>query len=278
MDILIIDRDSLTNQLLSAKLTALGHEVIIEPNKNDALERIKGNNFDCVMIDPAPLSDALPIVVGVLRCLEGRQRPYMMILSKTATEIDAINAFSHDVLRKPFSSQDIEMKVSNAKRLMDIEYDLAKQDDIRSAGGLIGKAAFNQLFLSAMDRAFRYTEKSVIILLGMTNYDDIAAQAGQEEAEKIVVQLVEKMSFMRRQSDVIGRLGPHDFGIMLQRSSYENESIDALNRFADVLDKFVAEFAGASHAPRIELHMIELPKGALLKEKRVPLSREKQND
>lgn len=273
MDILVIDRDPLTNQLLSARLEAMGHAVTVEANKNEAFEKIKAESFDCILFDPAPLSDALPIVVNILRCVGDRRRPYLILLSKTATEADAVSAFTHNVLHKPFGSQDVETKIGNAKRLIDIEANLATQDDTRSGGGLIGRAAFNQLFLSAMDRAFRYTEKSMIVLISMVNYDDIIATDNMDAAEDIVTRLSEKMTHMRRQSDVIGRLGPHDFGIMLQRPQYESESVDALNRFSEILNEFAGEFMGGAAAPYLDLDLISLPQGELVKRVRVPLSR-----
>src|SRR5579871_4170243 len=61
MQILVIDRESLTNQLIAAKLEAKGHIVKAEPNKNLAFDMIKAGGLDCVMVDPAPLSEARPV-------------------------------------------------------------------------------------------------------------------------------------------------------------------------------------------------------------------------
>jgi len=274
MDILVIDRESLTNQLISSKLTAAGHTVTVEPNKNEAFEKIKSRPFDCIMVDPYPLSEARPVVVGIWRSIQTPVKPYLLLLSKSATPEEAILAGANDVLIKPFSSADIETKTGNAERLMDISRHLAREDNVHSSGGMIGKAAFNQLYLSAIDRAFRYGERSLIVFVEMTNYDAIAAAAGAEAAEETVRQLTEKMTYMRRQSDVIGRLGAKDFGILLQRPQYETEPVDAINRFSEILDKFNQEFADKSLAPQLELNLVELPQGALHEQRLVPLPQE----
>ncbi len=273
MDILVIDRESLTNQLISTKLSAKGHSVTVEPNKNEAFEKIKSHPYDCIMVDPYPLSEARPVVVGIWKCLKGSVKPYLLLLSKTASTEEAILAGTNDVLKKPFSNQDIEIKTGNAERLMDIARHLESVDDVHSFGGMIGKAAFNQLFLSAIDRSFRYGERSLIVFLEMTNYDELLAKAGAAATEQTLVKLTEKMTFMRRQSDVIGRLGPKDFGILLQRPHYETEPLDAINRFTEILDKFYADFADPSLAPQIELDLVELPQGTLLEERFVPSQR-----
>ncbi|MDE2336791.1 MAG: diguanylate cyclase [Alphaproteobacteria bacterium] len=276
MDILVIDRESLTNQLISSKLAAKGHTVTVEPNKNEAFEKIKSNSYDCIMVDPYPLSEARPVVVGIWKCLRAPVKPYLLLLSKTATTEEAILAGTNDVLQKPFSSQDIDVKTGNAERLMDISRHLARVDDVHSSGGMIGKAAFNQLFLSAIDRSFRYGERSLIVFIEMTNYDEVAAAGGADGIEDTLRKLTEKMTFMRRQSDVIGRLGAQNFGILLQRPQYETEPLDAINRFSEILDKFYAEFENEALAPKLELNLVELPQGTLHEERFVPARRMKE--
>lgn len=273
MEILVIDRESLTNQLISSKLTAKGHSVVVEPNKNEALEKIKNGKFDCIMLDPAPLSEARPIVIGIWKNIRTPVKPYLILLSKTATQEEAVMAGTNDVLLKPFSPQDIDIKAGNAARLIEICHHLLQEDNTRSSGGMIGKAAFNQLFLSALDRSFRYGERSLIVFLHMTNYDEIKAATGEQVVEDTVTKLTEKMTFMRRQSDVIGRLGQRDFGILLQRPHYESEPIDAINRFSEILDKFYGSFENKAAAPKIELSLVELPQGSLHAERFVPASR-----
>lgn len=272
MEILVIDRESLTNQLIASKLGAKGHKVVAEANKNVAFDMIKQGKFDCIMVDPAPLAEARPVVIGVWKNIRSAVKPYIILLSKSATTEEAITAGTNDVLNKPLSTQDLETKIGNAERLMEMSRMLAREDNVHSSGGMIGKAAFNQLFLSAIDRAFRYAERSLIVFITVTNHDEAIKAAGQEAYEETVKKLTEKMTFMRRQSDVIGRLGAESFAVLLQRPLYESEPIDAINRFSEVLDKFYQTFEDKAMAPRLHLRLIELPQGALHTERFVPLA------
>lgn len=270
MQILVIDRDALTAQLLQGRLESLGHELVIEPNKNAAFEKLAAGNFDCIMIDPSPLSDARPVIIGAWKNMRGAFKPYILLLSKSVTRADAILAGTNDVLAKPFDPQDLEVKIKNAARLMALHRHLGESDDaIRSGGGMIGKSAFNQLFLSAIDRAFRYGERSLVIMAHITNGAELDADAA---AHDTLEKLGERMSFMRRQSDVIGRVGRECFGILLQRPLYESEPIDAINRFAEALDKFYhATLAEGRVPPHVKLELIELPEGALMATRHAPL-------
>ena len=114
MEILVIDRESLTNQLISSKLAAKGHAVVVEPNKNEALEKIKAGKFDCIMVDPAPLSEAKPVIIGIWKNIRTPIKPYLLLLSKTATAEEAIMSGTNDVLLKPFSLQQLGTVVANS--------------------------------------------------------------------------------------------------------------------------------------------------------------------
>jgi len=274
MQILVIDRESLSSQLITSKLEAKGHDVTAEPDKNAAFEIVKRGEAECIMIDPAPMAEARPVIIGIWKNIRTPVKPYIMLLSKTATTEDAILSGANDVLNKPLSSQDLETKVRNAECLMALCRHLERVDDVHSTGGMIGKAAFNQLFLSAVDRAFRYGERSLIVFIRLTNHAEIVNAVGPDEYGKIIERLTDKMTFMRRQSDVIGRLGEDEFAILLQRPQYESEPIDAINRFAEVLDKFHHDFEDKAAAPHIHLSLIELPQGAQMAERSAPLMEE----
>ncbi|MBW7909843.1 MAG: diguanylate cyclase [Alphaproteobacteria bacterium] len=270
MEILVIDRESLTNQLITSKLGAKGHQVTVEPNKNAAFELLGSKPFDCVMVDPAPLSEARPVIIGVWKSLKSAAKPYLMLLSKAATTEDAILAGANDVLIKPLSSQELDEKIGNAARLMTVARMLAREDNVHSTGGMIGKAAFNQLFLSATDRAFRYGERSLIVFVRLMNHEKLQASVTPEAFDGLMEKLAKQMTYMRRQSDVIGRLGADDFAILLQRPQYESEPIDAINRFSEQLDKFCATYDAGSVKPEIHLRLVELPQGAQHAERFVP--------
>ena len=270
MQILVIDREPLATQLISSKLGARGYDVTTQPDKQAAFELIENGNFDCILVDPAPLAEARPVIIGIWKHIHAEVRPYILLLSKHATGEDALIAGANDVLLKPLSTQDLETCVGNAGRLMTLGKKLAAEPDIASHGGVVGKSAFNQLYLSAIDRAFRYNERSFVVFIELDNFPEIAADMGIARADALHDKLLERLTWMRRQSDVIGRIGEHDFAILLQRPHYETEPQDAINRFGEVLDKFCQSVENPEHRPQIRLQLIELPQGALHEERVVP--------
>ncbi len=272
MEIIVIDREPLVAQLIATRLGAKGHKVTSFTGKKEALDLIAAQKVDCIMVDPAPLSEARPVVVGIWKAIKGKYTPYMMLLSKTATQADAIAAGTNDILNKPLDTRDLETKIENAERLIGLCQKLSHGPDMKSEGGAIGRNAFNQLFLSAIDRSFRYGERSLVVFITMDNYNGLVATKGQETADTTLKKLTEKIVFMRRQSDVIGRIAEHEYAVLLQRPQYETEPLDAMGRFSEVLDKFHNSFEDKEAAPKLTLSLLELPLGALHMEKHVPLA------
>ena len=270
MKIIVIDRDSLTNQLLTSRLEAKGHRVSVEANKNTAFNLLRAELFDCIMVDPSPLSEARPVIVGIWKNLHPGLKPYILLLSKTATTEEAVLAGTNDQLRKPLDQQELETKIGNAQRLQDITRWLAHEDNIHSGAGMIGKAAFYQLFLSAMDRAFRYGERCMIIFIALENHVEMRAATEPEEFEEKLTELSKQMTYMRRQSDEIARLSLHDFAVLLQRPQQETEPMNTIDRFSEFLTRFHSNFQGSCPAPRLRLTLVEMPQGQELAERLVP--------
>jgi|AntRauTorcE11897_2_1112592.scaffolds.fasta_scaffold08277_3 CheY-like chemotaxis protein len=247
MKLLIIDRDALSNQLLLNRLEERGYDVTVEPVKNDALELLKEQDFEVILFDPAPVQDARAIVINIFKTLKGRYEPQFLLLSKNMTADDALAAGANDLIPKPINPQTLETTFDNLDRLCGYIAQLRHHEELPSRRGIINKDAFNELFLSAVDRSHRYAERSFIVF--------IAISAPPEACEA----LAERIRYIRRQSDVIGQTGPQEFGILLQRPLYESEPHDATTRFTEVLSQYVADLETSSM--QIDLHLVEIPFG-----------------
>ncbi len=271
MKILVVDREDLTNQLISSKLKAKKHDVIIEPNKNAALDRVAIEEFECIMLDPAPLSEARPIIEALWKSIKSDIKPFIILLSKAASNEEAILSGANDVLLKPLSTKDIYDKIDNAARFMEIHKYLGKEEETKSERGMINKSAFNQLFLSANNRAFRYGEVNIIAFLHLSNFEELTKNNSETKLSELIHRVAERLNLIRRQSDIIGMLSEQDYSILLQPPQYPSEPADAVNRFCEALDRLNQELALQDIAPEFEIDLVEIPQGILHVHKEVPL-------
>ncbi len=260
MKILVIDRDTLSTQLVKSRLEAKGNTLIEEPVKNNALERLEKEEFDTILFDPAPLNNARPIVLGIRRAV--RNYPYIVLMSQDMSLDDAIRSGANEVLIKPLDAGKFDGLIKNAERMTNLITRIGdEREDFPSAGGVISKSAFNQLFLSALDRADRYGERSYLVFIGIKNYKEILDMDGPHAASYSTAKLSQYLVRLRRQSDIIAQTGKSEYCLMLQRPQYETEPLEAASRFAEALAQL--DDIASSDRATVDVHvtLLDLPVG-----------------
>lgn len=260
MKILLVDQDTLVTQLLRAKLEPIGHQIIEEPVKNNAVEKLAKDDFDIVILDPSPLTTPRPLILNMRRSVANY--PYILIASETIAKDDAVKAGANDLLAKPIDPEAVYSSIDNAKRLIKVVKNLSDDsEDFPSAGGVIAKSAFNQLFLSAMDRADRYGEQTYILRIALSNHTEIQGTDGVYAAEFAVAKLCQYLVLLRRQSDIIGQTGKSEYSLLLQRPENANEPVDAANRFAQQLSQYKDIDASGRTPVEITVSLLDVPSG-----------------
>ena len=260
MKILVVDQNEATAQTVKSKLEPFGHREVHEPVKNNAIDRLAKEEFDVVFLDPSPLSDARPIILNIRRAVS--HYPYIALMSENGTRADAIKAGGNEMLTKPLDAASLPEKIENAERLEGLIKRIGDDsEDFPSAGGVIAKSAFNQLFLSAVDRANRYGERTYILFISLSNFKEIRNLDGIYAADFAAAKLSQYLVLMRRQSDIIGQTAKHEYALMLQRPVYDTEPVEAANRFADSLSGFKDISSGGAMSPQISVTLIALPTG-----------------
>ncbi len=263
MKILVIDREDITTELMRTRLEPMGHKITAEPVKNNAVERMSQENFDMVFLDPAPLTSARPLILNIRRT--NPRYPYIVLMGHEIPQIDAIQSGANDAITKPVDPAALDQKMDNAHYLLSQIKRLSDtKEDFPSAGGIIAKSAFNQLFLSAIDRADRYGERTFIVFIGMKNYKDILESEGMQNAEQAMAKLSQYLVRLRRQSDIIAQTEKFEYALLLQRPLYETEPLDAANRFAEAIMGAKELFKADGAAPKFFIRLIDLPAGSCI--------------
>ena len=261
MKILVVDREDITAQLMSSKLTTLGHKITHEPVKNNAIDRLVAEDYDMIFIDPAPLTSARPLILNLRRAT--KLYPYIVQMGENLKQAEAIQSGANDGIGKPIDQSDLDTKVDNAKRLTSLIKRIGDDSsDFPSAGGIIAKSAFNQLFLSAIDRADRYGERTFLVFISLSNYQAIYESEGPYAADYAVAKLSKYLVRLRRQSDIIGQTATFEYSLLLQRPLYETEPNEAANRFAEAISGFPELFEKDGIPPEFTVKLIDLPVGS----------------
>ncbi len=261
MKILIIDRDDVAGNLLQPKLEALGHSVKLFESKNDAVEHMGQEDYDLVFLDPSPLTSPQPIVLNIRRSVP--YYPYIVYLSGNTNQSEAIKSGMNSALLKPVDPDKLSLVLDSAQRLTSLVRRIGDDsEDFPSAGGVISKSAFNQLFFSGIERADRYGENTYILFISISNYQEILEMDGPYAADFAVAKMSQYLTRLRRQSDIIGQTAKYEYALLLQRPNYESEPLDAANRFGEALKANYQEMFGELSADiDLSIKLISLPSG-----------------
>ncbi len=257
--ILILDDDTKSAVALQTMLEEMSHEVMAGPTK-DAVVQARQHEFDMVLLGWEQAEG----LQNLIRKIRGRvdHYIYVQVVSEVIDYNGAILAGANSAMQKPVKFEDLEKSLAAAKLIGDLIRRIGDdREDFPSAGGVIAKSAFNQLFLSAADRANRYGEQTYILFIAVENYREILEMDGPYAADYAVAMLSRHLVQMRRQSDIIGQTAKYEYALLLQRPMYEMEPIEATNRFVSTLADCSDIASSGSHSVEISVTLVAVPTG-----------------
>lgn len=265
MKILIVDRDRLASQLLQHRLETEGHEVIVEPVRKTAFELLEQQAFDIIAIDPAPLPSARQFTLP-LRWEPRAGYLYFIQLGHDMNRDEVIRCGLNDLISKPFDWQEVDPKIRNAARLTQFMRRLNAEEDVQHDNKLVfGKRAFSKLVISALDRACRYGEQGYLLVISLTNLDNIIQSRGEETARNMLNLVENYLRKLHRLSDFLGRTDRSEYTLLLLRPAVDTEPQDAAERFGIALREFQTQFDPAM-MPKFNIALWELPSARIMTE------------
>jgi CheY-like chemotaxis protein len=116
--ILIVDDEAAIRALMRATLTMAGHQVVEAAGGEEALEKVKKQNFDLIVLDiMMPVTDGYEVLERI-RAIPSRAHVPVVVVTAKSYESEGImremTAGAIDHLTKPFDPEDLEIAVSRA--------------------------------------------------------------------------------------------------------------------------------------------------------------------
>lgn len=122
--ILVVDDDSLIKDFLKESLSRQNHQVDLASSGDEALEKIRGTEYDIILSDIR-----MPKMSGMeLLKAAGRFSPDAKIMLMTAygtidNAVEAMKLGAFDYITKPFSADDIALKIKKALAYKKLEWE-----------------------------------------------------------------------------------------------------------------------------------------------------------
>jgi diguanylate cyclase (GGDEF)-like protein len=258
MEILVVEDDLVSSDLLTKRLTKLGHQVTNATDGMHALELVKDHTFRLVISDwMMPEMDGLELCQ---RIRSHHPEPYTYFLLLTARDsrddrLEAMAAGADDFLTKPLDPADLTARLVVAQRILDmierinaanelLERQQAqllmvnqKLHALAATDGLTGLSNHRILQEKLEDefkRAVRHAAPLSVIMLDVDYFKQYNDTFGHPAGDEVLKRLAMLLSDHVRDIDCVARYGGEEFAVLLPETDME-EALETAERLRAII-------------------------------------------
>lgn len=264
MKTLIVTSPEHQTDVVTLQLSEQGYTIKTVQGLEAAIDLIQSDHYELVFL---PLDGSPKIMRDTVNKVRRSSAGYIYIAAifhDESSKNDAQTQANYGLINDEMLAETLKEIMQNAQRLKSLIDTIGNNNiDFPSAGGIIARSAFNQLFISALDRGNRYAEVSSILTISLENYQDLFNIGGNYIVDYATALFSKTLVDIRRQSDIIGQIKNHAFSILFQMPKTDNEAVDAAKRFVETLAQNDALKEAAPIPVRLKISLVTLPTGEL---------------
>lgn len=122
MKILLLEDDTLLNEIIEEFLEELGYEVVSTFDGEEALEAIYEDSFDLLLLDVnVPTLNGFDLLKRLKESLIDIPTIYITSLHTSKDMEKGFDSGADDYIKKPFHLSELKLRINNIKRLRQIE-------------------------------------------------------------------------------------------------------------------------------------------------------------
>jgi two-component system, cell cycle response regulator len=232
-NILVIDdQESIRKKIKSILKKADLIEFYFEAKSGlDGIKMLMDKKVDLVICDVVmPEFDGYKFLISKSTKPEFDEIPVIMLTSEEDME-KKIKGFEHgasDYLTKPFDEGELIARVKahlKIKHLQDelkeknaLLQELSGTDDLTK---LANRRRFMEQFAHEFDRAKRYKTELSFLILDLDFFKQVNDSHGHMAGDAVLVQIAKVMKESVRSSDLVGRYGGEEFGLLLPETGLQ---------------------------------------------------------
>ncbi len=221
-NVLIIDDDEMLAEFYARSLDAVGMKTTVITNPKDCLKTLSAQAVDLILLDfSMPHCDGKELATIIRQHPEYVSLPIVFMSAKEDIEAELIltGLGIDDYLIKPFTIEQLAATVSSrARRAADLKTLMVCD----SFTGLINHAHFLERFSSVLMDVQRNQRQSAYAMIDIDHFKKINDTYGHAAGDQVIKSLARMLQQQLRRSDIIGRCGGEEFGIIMPGCDLEN--------------------------------------------------------
>lgn len=238
--ILIVDDNNLNLRLLTEILEDEGYEIRPVNEALKAIEAAKEFKPEIILLDiMMPDIDGFQLCKNMKSDFDLKDIPIIMVTAKTeGTDIKkALELGAFDYVKKPVDEIEVIARVQSAlryKKNQDKLKDMAMKDGLT---GLYNHALLVELFDKEFLKQSRAGSNICFAMIDIDYFKKINDTYGHTIGDVILMELSDILMDSVRKSDVVGRYGGEEFGIIIPDIS-KNDSFQLCERIRHAVEKY----------------------------------------
>jgi len=219
--VLVVDDDPIIRGLVVGQLANDGHDVLEASDGRAALDQLRIEPLDVVLLDiEMPDLDGF----AVLRALADDERfgeiPIIVLTARDAAD-DAVRALelgATDFLRKPVQAAELAARVRTSLRIARVQQDLracrAELQEVTRADqltGLANRRHIDENLSMAMSAARRHNHPMSCLVVDIDHFRRLNDTEGHAAGDEVLRVAASRLSHVLRGEDMAGRWGGEEF-------------------------------------------------------------------
>jgi diguanylate cyclase (GGDEF)-like protein len=228
MDILLVDDDAMDREVVKRVLKNNQDVSVLHVacSAEEGLKAAANGNFDVLLLDYS-----MPKIDGIEMVIELRSRPNLgetaiVMMSSSDDEVLALSclqAGAQDFITKSeITSARLKRSIIQARKRFELEKklfdsfcqvrELAEKDSLT---GLSNRYHFEEALKVSIANNKRYQANIALLLLDLDHFKNVNDTYGHDAGDKLLKQVVVRISQCLRGNELFGRLGGDEFAILI---------------------------------------------------------------
>ena len=260
--ILIVDDHEDNVELLRARLEARGYETLSASDGQEALESVRANVPDLMLLDiMMPRIDGIEVA---RRVKSDPTLPFIPIIMQTALDsteqkVEGLDAGADDYITKPINFAELEARVRSLLRIKALQEEVERQKTsletlnerllrISQTDGLTG--LFNRRHIEEelehmYQHSVRLGEPLSLVMTDLDKFKSVNDTYGHQAGDEVLRQMAEILRHAIREIDRVGRFGGEEFMLLLPGTAAD-EAVTFAERVRQTLESHTFTFQGGS--------------------------------
>jgi len=233
--VLIVDDEKIVRIQLGRILAKEGLDVTAANSGEEALQLMEREEYDIVLSDMAMGDmDGLELLKSVKRSYPSTIFLIITGHGTLASAIESMRLGAFDYLLKPCENDELKMRVQRGLEQRRLQRKVADQnrrlEQMAITDGLTGLYT-RSYFMNNLDREFkhfyRYKSPLSFMMIDIDHFKQINDRFGHQVGYKVLHKISRSFSKIIRETDIIGRYGGEEFGIILPTTDIQGARITA---------------------------------------------------